>query len=183
MSSHFTGQTAPVYPLDPLSSEEIAKAVAVVKREYSDVHFNAVTLWEPRKAEMMKYLADPETVPRPHRVADVVAIGKGSKVFDGLVDLNEGCIVKWELTDGVQPLITMEDLQIVETVVRKDAKVIEQCGMLGIPPQDMHKVYCDPWTIGYDERFGSGVRLQQALMYYRPHPDDSQYTYPLDFCP
>lgn len=39
------------------------------------------------------------------------------------------------------------------------------------------------WTIGYDHRFGSDVRLQQALMYYRPHIDDSQYSYPLDFCP
>jgi Cu2+-containing amine oxidase len=39
--------------------------------------------------------------------------------------------------------ITMEDLQIVETVVRKDPKVIEQCGIIGIPPEDMHKVYCD----------------------------------------
>jgi len=55
--------------------------------------------------------------------------------------------------------------------------------LIGIPAEDMHKVYCDPWTIGYDERFGSKVRLQQALMYYRPHEDDSQYTYPLDFCP
>lgn len=39
------------------------------------------------------------------------------------------------------------------------------------------------WTIGYDDRFGSSVRLQQALMYYRPHMDDSQYTFPLDFTP
>lgn len=39
------------------------------------------------------------------------------------------------------------------------------------------------WTIGFDERFGSKIRLQQALMYYRPHVDDSQYTYPLDFTP
>lgn len=37
----------------------------------------------------------------------------------------------------------MEDLQIVETVVRKDPKVIEQCGLIGIPAEDMHKVYCD----------------------------------------
>lgn len=37
----------------------------------------------------------------------------------------------------------MEDLQIVETIVRKDPKVIEQCGIIGIPPEDMHKVYCD----------------------------------------
>lgn len=39
--------------------------------------------------------------------------------------------------------ITMEDLQIVEHVVRKDPKVIEQCGLIGIPKEDMHKVYCD----------------------------------------
>jgi primary-amine oxidase len=77
----------------------------------------------------------------------------------------------------------MEDLQIVETVCRKSPAVIEQCGILGIPPEDMDKVYCDPWTIGNDERFGNSVRLQQALMYYRPHPDDNQYSYPLDFCP
>jgi primary-amine oxidase len=37
----------------------------------------------------------------------------------------------------------MEDLQIVESVVRKDPKVIEQCEISGIPRSDMHKVYCD----------------------------------------
>jgi primary-amine oxidase len=67
--------------------------------------------------------------------------------------------------------------------MRKDPKVIEQCELSGIPKEDMHKVYCDPWTIGYDERFGSNIRLQQALMYYRPDPDCFQYQYPLDFCP
>ena len=37
----------------------------------------------------------------------------------------------------------MEDLQVVEHVVRKDPKVIEQCGLIGILKEDMHKVYCD----------------------------------------
>jgi primary-amine oxidase len=37
----------------------------------------------------------------------------------------------------------MEDLQIVEHVVRKDPKVIEQCVISGIPKEDMHKVFCD----------------------------------------
>lgn len=77
----------------------------------------------------------------------------------------------------------MEDLQNVEKVVRTDPKVIEQCVLSGIAPEDMHKVYCDPWTIGYDHRFGNKIRLQQALMYYRPHIDDSQYSFPLDLCP
>ncbi|KAF2720575.1 hypothetical protein K431DRAFT_313245 [Polychaeton citri CBS 116435] len=183
MASHITGQAVQQNPLDPLSTEEIAAAVAIVKQQYPDVFFNTVTLWEPRKAELKKYTASPHTIPKPHRVADIVCIGKGSKVYDALVDLTEQKLIRWDVTDQVQPLITPEDLQIVETVVRKDPKVIEQCGILGIPAEDMHKVYCDPWTIGYDERFGSGIRLQQALMYYRPHIDDSQYTYPLDFCP
>lgn len=77
----------------------------------------------------------------------------------------------------------MEELQLVEHIVRKDPGVIEQCVISGIPAEDMHKVYCDPWTIGYDERFGSSTRLQQALMYYRPEVDNCQYQYPLDFCP
>lgn len=37
----------------------------------------------------------------------------------------------------------MEDLQGIEKIVRTDPKVIEQCGILGIPPEDMYKIYCD----------------------------------------
>ena len=37
----------------------------------------------------------------------------------------------------------MEDLQVVEEIVRVDPKVIEQCVISGIPKEDMHKVYCD----------------------------------------
>ena len=173
----------PPHPFDPLSTSEIESAVSVVRAQHGSVYYNAVTLQEPKKAEMMAWLSDPDSAPRPPRVADVVVVGKGSKVFDGLVDLDRQKIIEWSETPGVQPLITMEDLQVVEHVCRKDPKVIEQCGIIGIPPEDMHKVYCDPWTIGYDERFGNTVRLQQGLMYYRPHVDDCQYTYPLDFCP
>ena len=142
VASHLTGQVE-THPFDPLTEAEISKAVSIVRKEHPSLHFNAVTLWEPRKKDMQAYLADPKNAPKPHRVADCVCIGRGSKVYDGLVDLNEGKIVQWELTEGVQPLITMEDLNLVESVVRKDSKVIEQCGLVGIPPEDMHKVYCD----------------------------------------
>ncbi|OBR11014.1 Amine oxidase [Colletotrichum higginsianum IMI 349063] len=173
----------PTHPLDPLSSAEIQKAIAVVKAAHGDVFFNVVSLHEPRKAELTGWLASPTTTPLPSRIADVVVIAKGGKVYDGLVDIASGAITKWELMQGVQPIITMEELQIVEHICRTDPKVIEQCEISGIPASDMHKVYCDPWTIGYDERHGNTVRLQQALMYYRPDPDTCQYQYPLDFCP
>ncbi|KXJ97285.1 copper amine oxidase [Microdochium bolleyi] len=171
------------HPFDPLSAAEIEKAIAVIKKTHGNVFYNVVSLHEPRKAEMTAWLADRAKAPRPARIADAVVIAKGGKVYDGLVDLSSGKITKWELLDGLQPIITMEELQLVEHIVRKDPKVIEQCKISGIDEKDMDKVYCDPWTIGYDERHGSKVRLQQALMYYRPHIDDCQYNYPLDFCP
>ncbi|KAI0178701.1 copper amine oxidase [Hypoxylon sp. FL1284] len=171
------------HPFDPLGHDEIQSAINVVKKAHGEVFFNVVSLHEPRKAEMTKWMADPANTPRPSRVADIVVIAPGGKVYDGLVDLAAGKITKWELLDGLQPIITMEELQLVEHICRKDPKVIEQCEISGIPKEDMHKVYCDPWTIGYDERHGNKIRLQQALMYYRPNLDDCQYQYPLDFCP
>ncbi|KAI1423155.1 peroxisomal copper amine oxidase [Xylaria sp. FL1777] len=170
------------HPLDPLSQVEIQSAVELVKKAHGELFFNVVSLHEPRKAVMTKWLEDPST-PRPARIADVVVIAPGGKVYDGLVDLASGTITKWELLDGLQPIITMEELTAVEHVCRKDPKVIEQCEISGISREDMDKVYCDPWTIGFDERHGNKIRLQQALMYYRPNVDDCQYQYPLDFCP
>ncbi|KAI0201647.1 peroxisomal copper amine oxidase [Astrocystis sublimbata] len=170
------------HPLDPLSNKEIQYAIDIVTKAHGKLFFNVVSLHEPRKAEFSRWIENPSGA-RPARIADIVVIAPGGKVYDGLVDIASGSITKWELLDGLQPIITMEELIAVEHVCRKDPKVIEQCELSGIPKEDMHKVYCDPWTIGYDERHGSKVRLQQALMYYRPNVDDCQYQYPLDFCP
>jgi primary-amine oxidase len=176
---------AAVDPLNPLSPEEIAATVLVVRAQHSNVVFNAVTLKEPSKVELKAWLASKQgPTALPCRIADVVAIGQGSKVYDAHMDLTENKLIKWELVDGVQPMIAPEDLQIVEGIIRRDEGVIEECCISGIPREDMHKVFADPWTIGFDERFGSSNRLQQALMYYRPDgSDDCQYAHPLDFCP
>ncbi|ORY57597.1 copper amine oxidase [Pseudomassariella vexata] len=172
-----------LHPFDPLTVSEIEATINIVKKAHGELFYNVVSLHEPRKAEMTKWLEDPVNVPKPARIADVVVIAPGGKVYDGLVDLQHGKITKWELLKGLQPIITMEELIAVEHICRKDPKVIEQCEISGVPKDEMHKVYCDPWTIGYDERHGNEVRLQQALMYYRPNPDDCQYAFPLDFCP
>ena len=93
------------HPFDPLSLDEIEETVSIIRQEHDALYYNAITLQEPRKAVMTTWLNDPEHSPRPPRVADVVAIGKGSKVFDGLVDLDAKKIIQWEVTEGVQPLV------------------------------------------------------------------------------
>ena len=112
-ASHVTGIGRPPHPFDPLSEQEIEKAVAIIRKEHSQVAFNAVTLYEPPKAVMLKWVKDPEHTPRPHRVADVVCIGKGSIVFDGLVDLTDSKILSWSQTDDVQPLVRHSEMSFV----------------------------------------------------------------------
>lgn len=116
MSNGHTGSAIiPTHPFDPLSSTEIERAVAAVRKQKGDaLFFNAVTLQEPRKKEMLAWLDDASKAPKPRRTADVVATGKESKVFDGLVVLYDAAdggadeLVRWVATDGVQPLVRVE---------------------------------------------------------------------------
>ncbi len=109
VAQHVSGTTPPPHPFDPLSASEIERATAIIRKEHGSLFFNAVTVMEPKKLDMQPWLVDPEHTVRPHRVADVVAIGKGSKVYDGLVDLDEDKILQWALTEDVQPLVWAED--------------------------------------------------------------------------
>ncbi|KAI0464345.1 hypothetical protein LJB42_001956 [Komagataella kurtzmanii] len=176
-----------VHPLDQLSHEEINKASSVVLDYFSTnghnaISFNTITLKEPTKQDYLAWKEKGEAL--PHRVAYYVAVEADIKgVHEGLVDLNIGSVYETKSLENFQPMLTVADLSDVEEFVRKDPNVIEQCKISGIPEAEMHNVYCDPWAIGYDERWGSTRRLQQALMYYRSNEDDSQYSHPLDFCP
>lgn len=105
VAHHFTATSPLPHPFDPLTNAEIDKAVHIIRTEKGSVHYNAITLYEPRKREMTKWLANPQVAPRPKRIADVVVIAPGGKVHDGLVDLAEERVVKWEQIDGVQPLV------------------------------------------------------------------------------
>lgn len=106
-ASHVTGIGRPPHPFDPLSETEIENAVAIIRKQHSNVAFNAITLLEPPKAVMLQWVKDPQHTPCPNRVADVVCIAKGSKVFDGHVDLTDGKILNWSQTEDVQPLVCL----------------------------------------------------------------------------
>lgn len=94
------------HPLDPLSAVEIQQTVFVVRASRQDVYFNVVSLHEPRKAEMLKWLENKSLAVKPRRMADVCVIAPGGKVGDGIVDIEGRKIVKWNWVTGVQPIVS-----------------------------------------------------------------------------
>jgi primary-amine oxidase len=144
-----------VHPLDPLLPSEIslvARTVNASMKEDKKVSFNTITLLEPPKEALQKHIFGKG--PKPPRKAEAIVIGIGSGQISEVtisIDREKGKVESWKDVNGVQPTITLEDLTATEEIVRKDAGVIEQCKISGVT--DMSKVYCDPWTIGYDERW------------------------------
>jgi primary-amine oxidase len=54
-----TAKTVPSHPLAPLSAPEIKSAASIIRASWpahTDLHFKVVTLQEPPKVEVLKYL-------------------------------------------------------------------------------------------------------------------------------
>lgn len=54
-----TAKAVPSHPLAPLSSAELQTAASIIRASWparTDLHFKVVTLQEPPKAEVLKYL-------------------------------------------------------------------------------------------------------------------------------
>lgn len=59
MSGEHATTTAPWHPLAPLTAAELQKAAGIIKASWpahTDLHFKVVTLQEPPKTEVLKYL-------------------------------------------------------------------------------------------------------------------------------
>ncbi|POS79322.1 primary-amine oxidase [Diaporthe helianthi] len=170
----------PAHPLDQLSIEEIQWAAKLIKEHASPrtLKFNCLTLREPKKNEYAAFKAG--AGPRPDRRAFAIVIEKGSsQVSEVVVNLKSAQVEIWRDVTDVSPTLTLEDLDVCETVARKDQRVIDACREIGI--HDMSKVFIDAWAIGFDHRWGTDRRLQQGIVYYRNSPGDNHYAHPLDF--
>ncbi|KAJ5612912.1 hypothetical protein N7510_006106 [Penicillium lagena] len=167
------------HPLDPLSAAEISATAALIRASAQTVlKFNSITLLEPPKAEYVAFRDFGG--PRPTRRSLSIIISRATQhVSEAIVNLDTHRIDSWKNLKDVMPILTLEDLDVIERIARVHPKVIEACRGLGIT--DMSKVFFDGWAIGVDERWGFERRLQQALPYYRASPSDNQYAHPLDF--
>lgn len=130
------------HPLDQLNASEI-RAVAGAVNEYlmrtnyvgktnppSAPRFNVITLAEPAKADLLAMAA--ECTPAPPRQAGVIFITPTSCTsHEALVDISiqEGVgltadvVTCLPLAAGVQPLLSPDDCDLAESIVKLDAGV------------------------------------------------------------
>ncbi|KAL8281293.1 hypothetical protein RQP46_006327 [Phenoliferia psychrophenolica] len=185
------------HPLDALSGPEILLASAafrseLLRRGVRSVKSCYVTLVEPPKLEVIAYLGiatSPEdlapqsngVLPKRRAEASLINSVTGEVyVLQATLKTDGTAVVDSfeQLEKGLQPGITMEELVISEEVVRNDPEVIRLCAEVGITKE---QIMCDCWSIGYEHRFGEGLRLQQAFLYARLGKDEHLYAHPLDF--
>lgn len=123
----------------------------------------------------------------------------GSDAYNAIVTFH-GAEGSWDiesllkLPEGTQPQITPGELLACETIVKNDARVqalAKEVGELTLPNLmlglvihclagiEPHQIFADGWSIGYDDRFPTSLRLQQALLFARFSQHENLYAHPL----
>ena len=140
------GRAAPRHPLDPLSADEIRRAVAILRRDRGvgpRWRFGWIELGEPAK-QAVGGVAPGES---GERAADVVCWSRDDgRAYKARVSLSDDRVVAWEHCPGVQPNFTVDEYNKCNEALKKDPRVIAALARHGI--RDMDRVLIDTWAYG-----------------------------------
>ncbi len=170
------------HPLDPLTTEEIVRAVEIVRktRQVDDTwRFVTITLAEPHKPAMKTF----QPGGRISRAAFVIAIDRTKgQAYEGTVDLIKGSLERFDpLAAGLQPAITLDEFAECEEAIKKSPEFLAALKKRGAT--DVQLVMVDPWsagTYGTELAADNGKRLSRALAWVRTEANDNGYARPLD---
>ena len=130
------------HPLDPLSAEEIERAVSIVRASGGldpSTWFETIALDEPSKDELVQDSCA--------RRAFVTCYDPASgHVYDGTIDLQSGSLERWDHRAGAQARIVLDESLWAAQVVIEDAEV--QAGLAGRGITDFDKVLIEAWSMG-----------------------------------
>jgi primary-amine oxidase len=174
--------TRTTHALQPLSEEEIAKAVGILRSERGvdeRFRFVEISLAEPEKAALATADATGGDLPR---LAKAVLIDRAQRVsIEARVSLTAGAVVDWKRIAEGEPPFTSDEIDGVEIAVRKHPDFIAAMERRGIADLDL--VWVDPWTAGSydDEAEFAGRRMARGLLWKKDAADDlNGYAHPIE---
>ena len=182
------------HPLASLTPTEIQQTSAAVKQAFGknddEIRFVAISLKEPDKS-----LPTTTTSRRAEVIILINGMAYELTVELARNDVSDAKIIHENaLPAGVQPLLTPEDCELAEVIVRESTELEEILKeRYGI--QSMKEVAADPWSVhlaSQEEeemvKSSSNVprRLVQTFLYFRPDGGDmraNHYSHPIDIVP
>ena len=182
---HPTAAVEVRHPLDPLTAEEIARAVSTLRagRDLGALpRFPFVELKEPPKAEVDAFVDGVAF----SRVAFLLTLDIATgRAGEALVDLRSDSLVSWrELeTDHERghPPIIVEDFFRAADIVKADPQWRASMVRRGLTESEIDLVQIDPISPGYfDFEPYKGRRILRAVSYYREFEKDNAYAHPIE---
>jgi len=177
--SHATQSTSVQHPLEPLTAEEIATAVSIVRSQRQlgeSVRFVTVVLKEPPKHVVLNFrhgdLIDREAFM-------ILLDNTDGATYEGIVSLATKAVTFWKQLLDVQPSIMLDEFIECEAAVKASPEFQEAARKRGITDLDL--VMVDPWSAGnYGVEDEAGRRLSRALCWVRSSPTDNGYARPIE---
>jgi primary-amine oxidase len=164
------------HPLEPLSAEEITRAVEILRaeRDLADtVRFSTVELHEPSKAEVLDW---PLSGPVEREAFMILMDRAGGAVHEAVVSLDAGALTGWRHIPDAQPRIMEEEFVACEEMLKGDPEYLAALAKRGITDPD--RLMIDPWSCGASE--GTGIRFCRALTWVRSEEGDNGYAHPVE---
>ncbi|EME42464.1 hypothetical protein DOTSEDRAFT_73331 [Dothistroma septosporum NZE10] len=188
-----TAKQSSTHPLAPVSSDEIQNAVALVRAQWpqgQDLHFKAITLEEPPKAQVVPYLeaefSGHDLLPIERKVFVTYYLRATNKFHEAVVNLtSQNVEYNVRLGKNDHAPFDGEEIVAVERIALEDEGVQAELAKLKLP--EGSKVVIDPWIYGSD-----GVedddRMAQCFLYLRDpfnsdELDSNHYALPLSVSP
>lgn len=169
-----------LHPLEPLTPEEIARAVALI-RHYPEYH-EQVRFVYVNRAEPVR--GQDETA----RLVSAVLLDKAQNpatVIEAEVNLTTGSVSRYERVVGVQASVMFEEFLAVEGLVKGHPDFIAALKRRGITEADLPRVNVDPWSAGNygaPEEDPHAHRILRTTVHYRMSDDveENSYAHPIE---
>ena len=167
------------HPLEPLTGEELRR-VSSLLRDQRDlgptVRFVSIALHEPPKREVLDFSPGGDL---PERQAFVILYDRAhQQTVESIVSLSSSTVTSWQVIEGVQPSVMLEEFFSTEEIVRADPRWQEAMRKRGVT--DFSLAMIDPWAAGVDPEDPPGRRLVKPLTFARSKEDENGYARPVE---